>query len=377
MTSARYSVYACDPFGARLADLSNFHALSYARVVNGWSTLKIQLPTDINTAILRIPDGRIEIWRRLPNGREYLDTETIWLIKAIERQRNENGQETIIVEADTPLSVIGDPGLIVDAWAGTSDAEYSAAPADTQIRNVVNTAFLGGNRVAAVNVDFTDYITVPTAPGLGASIAKAFAWRNVLKVCQEFAEASAAQGVYIAFDIVAPTPSTLEFRTYAQQRGTDHRFPNGQNPVILSPAFGNLAETTLRYDYRDVASYVMVGGKGEGINRVVTTAYDETLLGVSPFGIREVFTEYTNTGTVALLQQEAYAELRSRRPRKTLRGKIVQTPDALYGVQWGWGDFVTCQDFGESFDCRIDAITVTVENGQETVEAWLRGETTT
>ena len=375
--TAAYRITVSDPFGTPLCDASDFVSLKYARVVNDVSPLTLTLPSTFDTSLLRIPDGRIEVWRRLDSGREYLDTQTTWLIKAIEHVRDASGKVVISVEADTPLSILGDPGRVQYAQDAAYAAEGSgSAPADNFIHTLAMAAT--GDVVLNVNISngrrITPYLTYGTPQGLGITVAKAYAWRNVLKIMQEIAEASTQQGVYIAFDIVAPTPDTLEFRTYAYQRGIDHRYPSGTNPVLLSPSFGNLGETTLRRDWRDVASFVYCGGKGDAANQTLGSARDLTLIGASPFGRREKFIEYTNSSDTTTLNNEAYAELRASRPRITFSGRIIQTPDTLYGVHWQWGDYVTVRDFGQQFDCRIDAITVTVQDGTESIDAWLRGE---
>lgn len=376
--SASYRIVISDPFGTPLADASDFISLKYARVTNDVSTLTLTLPSAFNAALLRIPDGRIEVWRRIDGGREYLDTETTWLIKAVEYVRDASGKVVIVVEADTPLSILGDPGRMSYAysalWGSNGSGLYLA---DTFIQLLAFYA-LGDSAANAAAGDYRkivpQYITLAAPQGLGAPVSKTFAWRGVLKVMQEIAEASTQQGAYIAFDIVAPTPSTYQFRTYAYQRGVDHRYSSGINPVLLSSAFGNLSETKLRRDYRDMASKVYVGGKGDGASQIISSRTDTALTTLSPFSLREKFIECTNSTDETTLGNEAYAELRASRPRVTLSGRIIQTPDTLYGVHWQWGDYVTVQDFGQSFDCRIDAITVTVSNGNELIDAWLRGE---
>lgn len=360
---ATYSIWLCDPLGTRLALVENFLSLKYSRTVNDVGTLTLELPSDVNTSLIRIPDGRIEVLRNV-DGREYLDTDTIWLIQAIDQKRDAAGKLTITVEAETPLRVVGEPGIFVNAFAGTANATMTGA-ADS----LIVTIFFNETN-AYFNIPY-----VPSAGG-GATISKAFAWREVLKVMQEIAQASTAQGVYVAFDILSTPTGQLFFQTFLQQRGVDHRWPNGQNPVLLSPDFGNVGEGRMRLDYHDTASLISCGGAGQGTNRAFGVAEDTTLIGLSPFGWKRKFIELTNTADTTTLTNEAYAELRACRPRLTYTGKILDTPDTRYGVHWGWGDYVTVQDFGRSFDCRIEAVTVTVQPTQnyETVEAWLRSE---
>ena len=345
-------------------------SLKYARIVNNVGSLSLVLPGDFNTQMIRIPDGRIEVWRKLPGGREYLDTETTWLIKAVEYDRDAKGKVTIALEADTPLCVFREPGRFVNYTAGSAQASQTSA-LDDMIKTIASQN--AGSSATAAR-DLSAYLSI--APNLTSapSGSKAFAWRDCLKVMQEIAASSTQVGTYLAFDIVAPTPDTLEFRTYIGQRGVDHTFPNGNNPVIIGPEFGNMGECSLRYDYRNEITYALAAGQGQGADRLTATSQDTVRQGVSPFGLREQFVDATSYTSTTGLSAEADTVVRAGRPRTIFKGKLLDTPDTRYGVHWAWGDFVTVQAFGQSFDCRIDAVTVTVARGQETIDAILRND---
>jgi len=374
MASATHSIYLSDGFGQRLADASRFVSLKYSRVVNGIGSAVLVLPGDFDTQMIRAPDGRLEIWRKLAgSSREYLDTETVWLIKAIDYTRDDKGRATITVEADTPLCLLREPGRFSYYDSDTAASSVSAQPADDGIKQIARDN-IGATALQSTYRDISAYVTIAPNLSLGASVSKSFAWRDLLKVMQELAAASTQSGTYLAFDIVSPTPDTMEFRTYVGQRGVDHRFPGGQNPVIISPDFGNMGACSLRYDYRNEVTFAVAGGKGEGAARLQATAQDNGRIGLSPFGLREKFVDATNYDTTTGLAAEAQAQVRNGRPRTLFRGKLLNTDDTRYGVHWGWGDFVTCQAFGQSLDCRIDAVSVTVAGGKETVEAVLRND---
>lgn len=368
---SNYSIYLADPFGVRLADASAFISLRYTRVVNAVSTAILTLPGTFNTQMIRVPDGRLEIWRRLPSGREYLDTDTTWLIKEIEYERDDNGNQTIVIEADTPLCLLREPGRFVNYSADSASAQ-TTANADDALKALVRTN--AGASATDVSRSLAAYLSVAADLSLAPAVTKQFAWRDVLKVIQEIASTSTQSGTYLAFDIIAPTPDSLEFRTYVQQRGVDHRFPNGQNPIIIGPDFGNMGACSLRYSYRGETTYAKAGGRGDGAARQTASAQDSTRIGVSPFGLREKFITATQYTTTAGLTDEAETAVRDGRPRTIFRGKLLDTPDTRYGVHWTWGDFVTVQAFGQSLDARIDAISVKVERGKETIEAWLRND---
>lgn len=376
MSGAVYSIYLSDPFGVRLGDASSFLWLKLTRVTNDIGTVVLALPSRtrgraFDMSLIRAPDGRLEVWRRLPgSSRETLVTDTVWLIKVVTTERDDTGRETIIIEADVPLCLLREPGRFANHNADSGSAEYTG-PLDDGIKFVADTN-IGFS--AGLSRQLVKYITIAPNLSLAPSDSKSFAWRDCLKVMQEMANASAEQGVYLAFDIVTPSPSTLELRTYTSQRGADHRFPSGLNPVIIGPEFGNMGECSLTTDWRDEITYAKAGGRGEGSDRLTAEAQDDTRIGTSPFGLREKFVNATQYETSTGLQAEAEAAVRAGRPRQIFRGKILDVPDTRYGVHWAWGDFVTIQAFGQSFDARIDAVEVEVSDGQETINAWVRGD---
>lgn len=370
------SCYLADPFGSRLADASKFVSLKYTRVVNGIGTAILVLPATFNSELILLPDGRVEIWRRLPGtSREYLDTDTTWLIKKVRYERDDRGREIIIIEADTPLCILREPGRFINYAAGGTTSVSTSEAADDALKRIASLnigSSISAGQEATRNI--AAYVSIAPNLTLGAAISKSYAWRDILKVMQEIAASSTQAGTYLAFDIVAPTPSSLEFRTYIGQRGVDHRFPSGANPIIIGPAFGNMGACFLEYDYRNEITYALAGGKGEGAGRLTASAKDDTRIGASPFGYREKFIDATQYDTTTGLSAEAQAAVRQGRPRSRFQGKLIDTPDTRYGVHWSWGDFVTVQAFGKSFDCRIDAISVTIDKGKETVEAVLRND---
>lgn len=374
--SGTYSINLADPYGVKLGDASSFLSLKYTRVASDIGTATLILPYRVrgrifNTSLIRSPDGRLEIWRRQQDtSREVLVTDTTWLIKKVDYARDDSGQETIVIEADTPLSVLKEPGRIVN-FVSTSVNSSVTDSLDDAIKFVARTN-IGSS--AVTSRDLSSYITIAPDLGLAPSGSKSFALRDCLKVMQELANASTQAGTYLAFDIVAPSPDTLEFRTYVQQRGVDHRFPSGINPIIISPDFGNMGECTLTYDWRNEITYAQAGGRGEGAQRLFVSSQDNTRTAASPFGLREKFVNATMYTTTTGLSAEADATVRQGRPKTLFRGKILDVPGSRYGIHWGWGDFVTVQAFGKSFDARIEAITVTVARGKETIDAWVRAD---
>ncbi|MFN9111031.1 MAG: hypothetical protein ACK5XN_13290, partial [Bacteroidota bacterium] len=46
---------------------------------------------------------------------------------------------------------------------------------------------------------------------------------------------------------------------------------------------------------------------------------------------------------------------------------IQDSPGFLFGIDWGYGDFVTINAFGSIVDVRINAISITVTNKSEQI----------
>src|SRR4051812_5019520 len=107
---ASYAVYLADPFGVRVADVSSFISLVYSRIVNDIGALTLTLPSSFPISLLRLPDARLEVWRRLPSGREYLDTDTTWPVRKVVYKRDAQGRVIIALGAQTPLSLLREPG---------------------------------------------------------------------------------------------------------------------------------------------------------------------------------------------------------------------------------------------------------------------------
>jgi hypothetical protein len=163
----------------------------------------------------------------------------------------------------------------------------------------------------------------------------------------------------MAAQIVAPTESTLELRTFATTYGVDHRASSGQ-PVILSEDTGSLTNCVLEIDRANEVTFAICAGTGPGTSRITATSVDSTRIADSPFNRIEAFGDYTNISDQSTLQDKADALVRAGRPITTFTADIVDTDAATRGVQYDLGDLVTAAFRNQQYDCRIDVIGVTV-----------------
>jgi hypothetical protein len=87
-----------------------------------------------------------------------------------------------------------------------------------------------------------------------------------------------------------------------------------------------------------------------------------------------LFIDQTQLTSQLSLRAEAAAELQRRRPTKILTGDLMSVPGAVYGLHWGHGDKLIAEFEDDAYTARVDSVTVTLENGNETVRASIKGE---
>lgn len=366
MSTTFYLVYLKKPTGEVITVVDDFFSLDYVRKVNDVGQLTISLPGDKYLPSIAV-DNYFEVWRGLQDAKSlYLDGGTAWFIRRWEEEDVPGSAITVTAfDANHLLKRRFIP------YYSTSPYAQKTAPADDMIKiigreNMTGLAVLPSNfAVADVARSMDTYFQVIANLSQGPSLSKSFAYRNVLKTFQEIAQASATQGTYLAFDVVAPAVTNLalprfQLCTYIGQLGTDRTESGSGTPVILSTNLGNLAGAKLITDYSDESNFVYVGGQGEKENRAVQTTSDDRRIGLSPFNRVEDFSDARNTDNNAGLIDEARATLREGRPQYLFTGKLVQTEDTRYGRDLFFGDEVTAYFKNKRFDCRIDAVSVSV-----------------
>ena len=353
-----------DPFGVDLLEYGDFVSLSYARSLNDFSPLRLALPTSFDRTLLR-KDGRIQVWRQATDGPITLDTETVWFIRRWRDTSSQDGTKLLEVTAYSASYLLA--SRIIAYTAGSAQA-VKAAPADNMMKAIVREN-LGASAGAGRNI--SAYLSVQADLSLGVSLSKAFSRRNVLTVLQDISEQAATAGTPVYFDIVAPTPTTLEFRTYATVRGTD-RGLSSASPLILSEDRGSLSGVELDDDATEEVTYAY--GRGDGIqeNAVIATASDAARIGSSPFGRRERLQDAGNTVSATVVLAYAQKALEEGLPRRTFRAAIVDTPSAAYGRHWFWGDVVAAEHDGITRNCTVEKIQITLTDTEgERIEARL------
>jgi hypothetical protein len=277
------------------------------------------------------------------------------------------------IEVSDYIEVSGWSGLEllsrrVVAYASTSAQAQKTDYADDMIKAIVSEN-LGSDATDSAR-DLSAYITIAPDLGAGVSLTRGFSYRNVLTTCQEIANASGQAGTPVYFDVV-PTlgSSTLfDFRTYTGQPGADHG-GDSDNPVFFGLAWGNLAQPYLAEDYTDEQNAVYGAGRGTKDDRYVSEQEDTARQGLSIWARREGVCQATDQTTQAGVQAKAKAQLQKKRPQMRFSGTLLDTAQSPYGPAWRWGDWVVAEYRGQTFDCLVRAISISVNEGVETINA--------
>lgn len=372
-----FQVHLLSQTGQFIADLGDFFRLQYTLTEIGVGALEITLPPTHDGLLFSnqdvIVDQRIEVSRRSGAGAFVLEGQATWLIQT-GRQAQSAGRTTSLraFHANDLLR-----RRIVAYAAASAQADKAANEADDMMKDIVDENFSASATDVARRLS-AGYFTIQGDLSDGASIAKAFSRRIVLNVLQELAQASAAAGTYLSFDVVNAGGGIQQFRTYTGQRGNDHRQQGGSPPLLIGPAYGNLLDAAIEFNHEGEVTYVYAGGQGEEAARAIGTASDATRIALSPFGRREQFIDARMTDDATQLSDEADAALQAGTYKIILSGNLQDTDGFVYGVDYAWGDYLTIGIGAFNADCRLSVVTVTLENGregiQQTVQAPLKGE---
>lgn len=354
-----------------------YAGLSYAFKDVEPGVLELTLPASFDLNLLKI-DGQVEIYRQYGFTGMHLEGDTAFFIRKIGRPTFENGVKVRQITAYTALDLM--KRRVIPYVAGSSYAEKVDIPWDDMLREIVYENYGPGASYAGASYgddparNLEPWLVVEPNLHYGVSFptTHSFPWRIVLNSLQDIVDEVRSNGVYCTFDVVRTGPAEFEFRVFLGPRGVDHSADSAQ-PVIVSEERYNLAQPNLEDDWQEEKNFIYAAGQGQEESRVVRTAQDDARIGISPFNRQEFLQDARASSLAESVQAEADSALEANRPKKQFTGMITQTEGCIYGVHWGWGDIVTAEYEGQSFDCHVEAVTVSIDaNGTEIVEGQLR-----
>lgn len=363
-----------------LAVLDRYTMLDLTWIVNDVGKLIVTLPNGAYNPLLFQPEGILEVWRSIDGLPPHLVGNKQYLLRALDKGVPRSGQRSLQLTGLDINTILA--RKIIAHYTGQAQATLTGLCDDlckTVVKNEMGsgvTDFAG----AAAARDISAYLTVDANLGLGPTTTHAISQRNVLLALQDIAAISylaPSNSTYLAFDVTSTVPTSgisLIFQTFTGQRGVDHRWQGGANPVILSTESGALSEIRETYDYERVINFEYVGGQGIGANRTYSSVSDAASIGLGPLGRIEGFVPSPNSNAANVLTTEGNQGLRANRARRTLIARYTDTPGQVFGQHFKEGDWVTVW-FDDVLDARLDGVNIHVENGEERVNLAFRTDT--
>ena len=370
---ADYHLEVLDATGTnKLAIIKDDISEDYARTENAVGAATFTVPPAYRPIFFTGSDvkfdTRILPYRSLPGGTPYLDMETEWLVQDGEEVQDSTGKRALNLYCVDGNFILSSRNVAYYAnTAYTTKSTYAGNLMKAVVRENIGALAVDTTR------DLTAYMTVQANLGDGASVPLSFDRQQVLDVCIAAANASAKAGTYIAFDVVSSSPGFLEFRTYANYRGNDHRSTSA-SPVKVGRDAGNVTDFKLRFVHTGEVNSVYAGGSGDASTRPIGSSSDASRIAASPFRRIEKYISGLNTVLTTELNAQADAEVRADRPKATIDGTIIQKDGFLYGLHFKWGDYLTLSDNGMSFDIRLSNLRVQVKDGKETITSKFKAD---
>lgn len=350
---ALYTIKYYNPGGVFLTNL-NISSLDLALQENQVGSLTVRLDPALYPPGYFRRDGIIEVWRAI-GGRSEIIGNAVWFVVYIRYLIDQEGVETL------ELVCVDGNGILkrrVVAYAQGTDYALKTGVAGDIMKAFIRENY--GSIVIDPARDQSAWITVDADKGDGYALTGDFAWRNILDTLTELASNSEQNGIRIIFNMERNGAAGLMiFKTYPDYRGVDHTADSG-NPVYVGFDYGNLSMPELLFDYTEEINAAYVGGKGEGSTRDIAELNDTARSTLSPFARCEAFVDGGDTEGANLLTLAGWAVFKGK-PRIILAGNMTDTKTYMYGINYRYGDLVTAQYKGYAVDCRLDTITISLD----------------
>lgn len=363
----RYVVTVQDAYGSELGALQ-LTSLSIARAANTVGKATLIVPDQYLSSFWH-RDIRFKVWRSVSNGPRYLLGGTVWLGQKFSKNFT---QKTWTIEAEDLNSVL--KRRIIAYPNGTIYADKTIEEGLDDAADNLMKAFVRENYgTLATDTDRNNatYLNVEPDLSLGQIVEKSVSFRELFATCTELANDSAELGTNLYFDVIPDANDKFTFRVFKDKLGVDRT----TIPISFGPAFRNLSDIELIWDYGNETTVAYVGGDGKDAARLIATVEDAPRSAKSPFGRREIFVDGGDQDLETVLEEEGRSALRKGTPRILVSGRAIDTPRTQFGRDFFYGDLVKVAIDQLDVACHIDAFSVSYDGATENLDIRLRGET--
>lgn len=366
MTTYSLNLYESD--GTLLTVIPNFISLKFAYAESTTGELTLQLDnTNLDSSMLNV-DRILEVWREIPGQPPYLEGDRLWYIRKWKFNSVSNSDKLLMtVEASDANHIL--ERAIIKASEETTSAAKTGLSDDIAKEYVRQT--LGST--ASAGRDRRPYLDVDVDVSAGVTVDVDGSHQVIQDILEGIVEEAYNQGTYMVYDCVRTAPGESLFTTYIGQRGTDHGSTSG-DIRLFSIETGNLSGAQLVYDFTKTKNYLYVGGSGRQDAREYVEVSDATSIGRSVINRCEA---WINAGgsfrTTEKIRKYGRKQLAKLRDKAQFSGNLNDIPSQRYGVDYYFGDIVACQFAGVTVDCHIDAVSIDVSGGKETISISVTG----
>lgn len=359
----------------RLDVLTEIVRLEATRSFNNNGILTLTLPDIYDFDFFRW-NSQIVLWRTVGTVNTHKFGDTHWFVRKIARRQ---AQRSIVVEAVDAFGVLADRLVAYTAetpYADKTLEEFMLVLPDDRLRldNMMR-AYMREN-YGSLALDprrNTPQIIIGPDENLAPYGEKKASWTDLASVLRDLAAQSEAQGMKLYYDLVPTDDSRFEFRIWTGVRNTD-RGIGSPRPVILSDTDGSLENAEEVLDYSDVGAACYALGYDRGSALVYSLRTNEQLIAENPFSRVEFTISESEADNLEYLERKADGALQGKKPKRTVTAQVVDGTTARYGIDFFYGDRVIAGVFGRQYDCMIDAVRVSWEDGKERLDIRLSGE---
>ncbi len=315
----KYAVYLRDADLLRIGEITQYSELTIKLVFSGVSRWIVKIPVS-DPIVKHIIYGRGIVVER--EGLIILSGP----IEHISQRWSENEHVIEIAGADDTVYLhdrLALPVTVGPPYTGQSH-DTKTGVASTVLRQYVNANIGPGSLPSRQRAG----LVLGTDPLIGSVVTGNARFDNLLELLQSLAQA----GGDIGFKVVhSTTAAQLVFSVYQPVDRTQE--------VIFSPKLGNLKSYSYSADVAE-ANHIVVGGGGEGIDRVFYEQTDSN--SVTLFNRRiEQFRDRRDTSVTADLQQTANEELLNKASKSSLSITPIDTEGLEFSHDYNLGDKVT------------------------------------
>jgi hypothetical protein len=245
---ASYQLDLYTPAGVKADSLEKWSTFTLSRTVNGVGAASFEVAFDPKLWQVLTKDAIFDVWRRDAGGARRRMLDTVWLVIGRGIGLGSDGKWTMTFSCVDALDVLR--RWTIPYAAGTPESDKVAMPAESIIKAVVTEQLVTRGGLP---------LTVENDNGGGTTQTVSLTNQDVLSAVQQTAQTSTQAGDYAAFDLVPSGPTSLVFRYFKGQRGTDRR-TGSPVPVTLSTGSGGIGQGSYAEDYSAASSYVRCTG---------------------------------------------------------------------------------------------------------------------